>query len=89
MELIAYLRTQDILQYTCLLDIATAFPSTPHTAISEAMRALGTPPHLQALVDYIYAPVHTAMAISWIPWKTIQGNQGRLPPLPFDICPCV
>uniref|UniRef100_A0A7S4GE39 Reverse transcriptase domain-containing protein n=1 Tax=Eutreptiella gymnastica TaxID=73025 RepID=A0A7S4GE39_9EUGL len=40
----------DLLQreksYVCLLDIAKAFPSTPHPSILEALRIIGTPPQL-------------------------------------------
>ena len=44
MELITFLRSQDTPLNVRLLDIAKAFPSTPHRMISVAMQALGTPP---------------------------------------------
>ena len=40
--------------YVCLLDIAKAFPSTPHPSILEALRIIGTPPNLLNMISSIY-----------------------------------
>ena len=41
-------------QYVCLLDVAKAFPSTPHAAILQALHCIGAPTHLLNLVEQIY-----------------------------------
>ena len=38
----------------CLLDIAKAFPTAPHTSLLRALEVIGTPPQLMALVCCIY-----------------------------------
>ena len=40
--------------YVCLLDVAKAFPSTPHGAILQALHCIGAPAHLLQLVEQIY-----------------------------------
>ena len=40
--------------YLCLLDVAKAFPSTPHAAILQALHCVGAPAHLLNLVEQIY-----------------------------------
>ena len=40
--------------YICLLDIAKAFPSTPHVCLVESLQAIGAPPHVSLMVKSIY-----------------------------------
>ena len=40
--------------YICLLDIAKAFPSTPHVCLVESLQILGAPPHVVRMVKSIY-----------------------------------
>ena len=37
-----------------LLDIAKAFPSTPHVCLVESLQAIGVPPHVSRMVKSIY-----------------------------------
>ena len=40
--------------YVCLIDIAKAYPSMPHPAITYALQATGTPQHLIKMIRGIY-----------------------------------
>ena len=40
--------------YICLLDIAKAFPITPHACLVESLQAIGAPPHVSRTVKSIY-----------------------------------
>ena len=40
--------------YVCLIDIAKAYPSMPHPAITYALQAIGTPQHLVEMIRDIY-----------------------------------
>ena len=54
LNLWATLLQSDNPSYVCLLDVAKAFPSTPHAAILQALRCIGAPAHLLNLVEQIY-----------------------------------
>ena len=38
----------------CLIDIAKAYPSMPHPAITYTLQAIGTPQHLVEMIRDIY-----------------------------------
>ena len=40
--------------YVCLIDVAKAYPSMPHPAITYALQAIGTPQHLIEMIRDIY-----------------------------------
>ena len=54
MDLIMDLHARPEGRYICLLDIATAFPSTLHVCLVEPLQAIGAPPHQSCMVKSIH-----------------------------------